>query len=666
MTTTLDLVPVGPLSSASKDSLQVPLNLTSLGQTPVPDAESSLTDELKRALLGIADIPSSLSNFTAGTVEEFGSDPSSALKNLIQGGRQGLQDDLAKGLQNLVRPAEQVAGQLPGIGPVLQEAGAAPQIPEYMPDNPEAHATRLGRLIADWFPQGGALKGASVLGDAAEKLLPEFLGKKLATRVGTGALGGAGAAQVGGVSPEQGALTGGALSGLGAVLGPALSKAVGARATLPQIEQTAAAVPPGIRAPVGDLVDSPLLKQAYGVLGGVIGSGANAPYTQLNEVLRDAQNKLMEAPTDVPDANQYFYDAKSAAYKAAKDRTQNAYDNLAALGDQNNVPLDRSILNSEIEKAREPLSKEMITDEARRENTPLIAALDDYKDSPINTWSDGASQIKFLNRRIRALPGLENAQLRRIYTVVKDGLQKSMESSAQDTPELTDALNSAKSARIDQGKYEMLNKKQETPFYKVFSNQADPGDLIKKYIQKSTSTSDKSGLLASALHGVGDDARRAMGAAYLDHDSMAKFSKAINDLNQKQRNLLFEEQAPVAEQVANISKTFPRAKSPDFVPRTGETGSKAAQLGKAMQAMGLLGGAYAAGHTGADVSDILATALAPTVGAYTGQQALRSNLLKNLYLRSLRKRAQGLPAISPVQRAQIRLALQGENNNGTR
>ena len=557
------------------------------------------------------------------------------------------------------------------------------------------YAIEAGKFLSAFAPGGIAQK--AVRGGAALAKLPAWLG-----RLAEGVAGGVGSAPALDISPETGAKygIGGALIPEAFTLGSsALGKFLGKNVTPEQFELARQAVPKDIKAPIGELADSPRAKTLYDASRAIAFSAADEPYKQLYEHLKRGTQELVEDAPSVENASQFIYDDVKKSYEAAKKITNNDYDALAKHADINNVRFvsnkyldsinkslkeinNRSTTPVSIEKdlkvlssSGQPFTKTSISNVPFNKDVSelykqSVETLKNFKKTPINTFKDAVNLRKSLNKIIKKRYKSDDLESASFLEQIKSGLDDSIAESAAQNPELFSLHKAANNSRIKQGTFEKLNRRDQSPFHKIYSKDGAPTNFIGSYLKPvSRKGDDFSALLSSLTSKLSPEAKDVLGKTYLqprEGESLAKQMTKLKGLSPTQRELLFDDKAELAHSLAKISSTFPKATAAGFTPETGYTGGKAHQAMHALQRLAEYAGvgtAVATHHPAA-----LAGALALPAYGRLSQYALRSNALKNAYARYL-KTAKGKPLTKSKFREQLlrtmALSATGDNNNGS-
>lgn len=492
-------------------------------------------------------------------------------------------------------------------------------------------AGKLAGSLALALPTEGAALGA--LGRAG-------LSNPLAARALAGAAGGAVGAPAVDASPVEGALLGGVGAGAVEGLGQAAGRFLGRNVTPEEFETARAAIPEGIKAPIGELAESPRAKKAFGLSRGIAFSGADRPYNELYNYLNRGTAKLTEDAPLVGNPNQFVYDDMKNAYETAKQQTRNAYDNLAQYADTNSVPFSKESFADKLNEDLNYVNSKIKNKTSMDVYGPAKDALEDFLNTPINTFEDATTIRPALNSAIEKAARGDNRVTVNYLQKIKSALDDAIKQSSEIDPNLLQLHNQANDARIYQGTFEKLNRRDKSPFYKTYLKDGDPGAMIGSYIKTSNKGNDYAGLLSHLTDKISPEAKDVLAKAHLDPQDGASLSRQLTKLSRlspRQRQLLFDDKAGLAEQLNTLSTTFPGAKGADFTPLTGFTGSKPLQM--LGEGAGL--GAFSATHK----PSTLLAALGFPIAGQTTQRVLRSEALKNLYSRYLRNQ-QG-PLTSP-------------------
>lgn len=494
-------------------------------------------------------------------------------------------------------------------------------------------------------------------------------------------------------SVDANPLVGGAIGGIGAVAPEAIMQGIGkylGRNVTPEEFQAAReAVPEGIKAPIGELAKSPRAKRDYGFTRSVAFSGADKPYMQMYDYLKGGIKKL--GGEDIPEnTNEYIYGALSDTYNGLRGETDKAYKKLAEYADTNQVKFDNADYLKNIEESLEEINKKTtkkglvpeksgIVDSkgnkietVSQKNIPFnddISALyarskdtlQNFKDTPIETFNDAVNVRKSLNKIIKQRYNENDLESARYLEKLKEGLDKSIEKSGQKDKLFYGLHENARQARIKQGEMENLNRGNKSPFYKTWLKDGSPSTLISQYL-KTGEGKDFSPELEKLMGYLSEKDKGIVASHYLNPKedmSIAKQVTKLGKLSTQQQQLLFGQNAPLAANVSKLGDLYGEAKVADFVPKTGWSGSKA------LQALALVPGAAAttAGMPAAGA----AAAILPLTGQL-GQRFLRSDALKDAYARFLQGQ-KGVPITKTTNKGRVArnalIAALGGGNNGS-
>lgn len=534
------------------------------------------------------------------------------------------------------------------------------QIPRYDPEPTSQYGQlpiEAGKIASSFIPGVGAERVAAA-GLGAIKGLPQWL-----SRVGAGAAGGAASAPSVDVSPGVGAAIGGVAGAIPEALTGAMGKFLGRNVTPEQFESARQAVPPTIRAPIGELADSPRAKALYGGTRGIALSQAGKPYSQLYDHLRSGAQELVEGAPGVQNPSQFVYDELRNTYKAARENTRSAYSDLAKSADAAGTPFNRIGYDSALDDSIKEVNQKIKNKTTQKLYGDSLDALEDFKNTKINSFGDAVDIRPSINDLIEKSSKSDDKVSRRYFRKIKAALDDSIAESAAQNPALMDLHNTANNARIEQGTFEKLNRRDATPFYKIYSKDGSPDNLISSHIRTSTKGGDFSGLLSALTEKLSPQAKAAVAKSHLnptDEASLAKQMSKLGKLSPLQREAMFGDKAPLAHDLTKLSNIFPSATAAGFTPLTGFTGAKQLQL------LGEGAGVGAAAH--ARSPSLLGVALGLPVYGQLTQRALRSKAFKDAYAKYLKRKAGGAVAKSTNKERLARtlaLAAAGGAQDGT-
>ena len=299
-----------------------------------------------------------------------------------------------------------------------------------------------------------------------------------------------------------------------------------------------------------------------------------------------------------------------------------------------------------------------------------LKSLNDFKKSPINSFSHATDSDRAINDLISKASTASDPDkvFLRHLGKIKSGLNESLDKSAEESknPEILRMYNNAKDARKYQGTFEKLNERDSTPFYKTYEKNGEPSNLISQYLKPSraNSTDDNYGVLSSLINKLEPDTVKKIAAAHVNPDGQQTLANQLNrikNLSSKQRNLLFGEDSPNANHLNKISNIYSKSKNANFTPETGYTGSKERQASEIVkeifkQSKIPAGGAAAGGFLGGIPGAAIGAFAWPAI-TYGLQKTLRSNALKNEYLKYLRGVSAAPNRVSPLINNAARTAL---------
>ena len=626
--------------------------------------------------------------------DETGRQKNGFLAGLLKGtkqGAEGLKQLLGGAVEEAAIPGQQLDNLLTqSIRKILPDAPLTPiKSTQFLsPSEEQTLSTKIGR-IGGAIAEGATAEPLAALGEAYK--IPRLL-----SMIGQGAALGALTSPT---ARAKGALIGGGLGGLGEGIVAGIKKtpgilakifpgysAEGAELTPESAAQEFQSAPQNVNLPLGDLVRNPKLQRIYEKLGAIPFSGVNKPYDELSDLLQSQKESILHtnAPS-IADSNDAVYNALNDSYQNARNNRQNAYEALANYAKNNDIPFDDSAYNSALKNSLDDLKSKMKTPGGKEVWGNIYNILKTYKLKPpksniilppnisipkpisnIDKFENAIQIDQNLNHQLRQLDSPDARKFKRYMVMLKNGIMNSMEDSAKGAgKKFLDLLNHAKDMKKQEVVHEMLDKRTQTPFYKIYSREADPGTIINQYLKPSTGGKDYSSLLENVLNKVPDETREIIASHYLapkyegDEVSLGDLYKKLKNLNSKQKELLFKDKKPFVDQLTSILERFPKAKNASFVPKTGWEGGKGSlAVGSGLGGIGL--GAMA-GHP------VLGAMLAPGIfgGARGLGSVLRSKALQDAYIRSLQNLERGAPTSYNYLGAPIRAMGVGEENNGS-
>lgn len=574
---------------------------------------------------------------------------------------------LMQGMQQRMLSTEDVGR---GIRSGLQNLGAfatsplpqSMQIPRYDPQPTSSYGQgpiEAGKIISSFIPGVGAEKAVAG-GLGAIEQIPSWI-----SRVAGGAAGGAAASPSVDVSPTTGAILGGAGAAIPEAAMGLIGRYLGKNVTPEQFQSAREAIPANIKAPIGELAKSPSAQKAYGGTQSIAFSQADTPFNQLYNHLTEGVDSLTEGAPKTQTPNQDLYSDMVKSHDKLKQITSDGYDDFAKTADENKIPFNRDTYDSYVDDKIENLKDEFERSGTAEDlDSKTLSTLETLKKDRVDDFKEANTQRQNINRTIKKNLSEDPTYSDKILLGAKEALDSSMRESAKVNPKILEKFLFAKNARIAQGKMEYLNDKEKTPFYKIRVKHGTPDNLINSYL-KTGKNKDYSPLLENMTNYLSDDGRKILANAHINPTedmSLAKKMTNINKLSPTQRDLLFGEKAPIANNLSKISNIYGEAKVANFTPKTGWTG------GKRLQAITELFAALGLSSTvGVPHSAALATAAAlPAYGQLT-QRALRSEALKNAHMRYLQRAGKGaLTKSTPTGQAMrtALLSLIGGNQNG--
>lgn len=599
--------------------------------------------------------------------------------------------------RNLLGPSvSQLVPQLEPFGKGVAQGAVQTFMPSAQFLSPqEAQSTpgELGSTIGQILPYiGGEAAGVGALARLAPKLAEKAIPSALAAIAPQAAVGALQDRQ----NPTIGALLGGAGGTAGHLLSKGIEKLPGALARLfpgrtatgaslgaPEYAAEQAAQSPELQAigmPLGEETRSGRANVLYKMLEAVPFSGGREPYQKLSDILHQNKADILSSTGSNQDADKTFYNNLSEQYEKHVGNVNNAYKQVDELAKDKNISFKddayrdayKNVISELNEKIKEkggqgtwgPLKELMEKEYAPKKiSSSLVDELGNplvSKDSGIDSYEAARGAESNLNHSLLKMDSPDARKYKRYFTIMKNGLNKSMEDSATGKgKQINDAIKNANKLRVKQNEFENLNETTPTPFFDRYWNKKDTAGLISDYVKPSLYGKDMSTRLEDVLEKVPDDkkevTRSIMAAQYLapktegEELSLGDLHNKLKSLNSKQRELLFKDKKEDVDKFVDMLNRHPRAKSADYVPQTGLTGAK---IMGTLGAVGAGGIGYGYGeHANNPLLQYGSIPLA-LLGARTGVRALRSKALKDAYLRSLQRLGSGPGPINQLlQRA---------------
>ena len=677
----------------------------------VPRETPSYLQGLEQAGKGILGIPGALYKGAVGTGKEFYQHPLQATQDLGEGIAGYAINKLAPMLQKGARSGLD-SGALEGAGiePSLFKQDPY-DLPKFSITHPQAAAEHTGEFLASMLPmvKGGQLIEKLVQG--VSEGLPQFAGKRIATALAGGSGAGAAVSPMVGMDPRVGATLGALTPGGVKPVARGVRGFVGGTATPEEFAAARASVPAGIKAPIGELAQSPRAQQAYNLAQSMFGSGAGKPYEQLQKYIVGKQEGIMEPPVKpIQDVNQHVYNEMKGNYETAKQNTGKAYARLATAADEGTltipekekglvselslkeglegalrekepyktedgvpvyrgiaprkvpakapvtprIPFNRDALDEVLNTQIEETKKKMTSTAGKARYRPILQHLTDYKKDEFKTFSPAYTEIATLNDLVGDAVAKDDKPLVRNLMAVKKGFEKSIDESAQDHPELKNYWQAAKNARIHQGKFEKLNMKQESPFFQLYNkyrgteSPADAGSF--DLIGKYIKPSTKTSEKSGLLKHLTD---RISPETTKTMANEYLESDNLTDFLKKLKGLSKKQHTLLLGEkgATDAQQILDISKIFPKAATGGMKGSGAHGIARAVEAAGAGITALHSTLQGDPLAAAATVAAIPTLGQ-TIQRILRSEMLKKAYARSLEKGAK--PRVAPSLREMLR------------
>jgi hypothetical protein len=499
---------------------------------------------------------------------------------------------------------------IPALHHALQNVG--------LPSRPGDAATKVGEYIP---------------GSVASLAFPEAEVPSLARAAITGAMGGA-------LAPGQDPLSARNLAesaALGGALGQAgnLGRGLLSRLTRAKIGQTAEELNPEVMQGTRQPLQTPFMRGLAKVQGAAPFSGDRDFKQSLFDKVQDLDSQLKENPlSQGKEPNQQAYNDYKESYANAEAKTKNLYNQYAQAVDQKNAPFENSdyinALRDQLDKLNDATLGNPALIEAMQ---PEINTVNGFLSKPPKTFADAVKNEQGLNRLWRKNTGQDDGPIRDTIQQIKNSLQDSMDTTAQQHPELNDIYQKAKQARVIQGQFEKNIKGKPSEFIKQYGHpKADraiaPPNFVQSVIKPSTATVDNTFYSKHLTDHLSDGTKQDIFNSLMqpkENMSLAQQLNKIGNYKDSQLQQLIGNKTGLLNQMKQLKSLSPEAMSPEFVPQTGLTGAKAALTGGAggfslhdpMAGLGMAGMA---------------------IGNRALNHVLRSEAFKNAAIRSLARR----------------------------
>lgn len=522
-------------------------------------------------------------------------------------------------------------------------------------------------LAAPYIARGAGLLGDALGGSKYVKQLSSLLGSSVSGAAGGAASGATYGAlepadtfgqrlENSGKSAEQGAEFGSLLNPTGKIAGSVLSTQIpgisrilsrvankigglgkSGSITPEEVAHNISMVPEGIKLPLGNINNSPLLQRTQGAISALPWSGYAKPIDQLNNFYRESFDNLQSnTPSNVSNPNEYIYDKYEKEYLSARSNTHDIYTKLGESGDllaesNPNNKFDDNSFKSAIQKALDEINPQIVNKTSEKAYAPIADFLNDFKNNtPVNDFKTATNVGKALNHLYGQYLETSDGMMRRYINQAKKGLEDSINDNAEKFPQLNELREAANKARQYQAEFENHPDGGDSPFYKIYNRPrvTNTGHFISDYIKPSKGNIDNSALTHSLTDKLSAEDKRFLFNQFISPTGDETVSQKLRNtekLNNTQRLSLLGDDKPLTDQIIHLKRMVPDSANPGFVPKTGFTGNK--------------------------VSDVLAASIFPKILIGTGfgraaTSALRSNTLRDMYLKALQN--SGTKNINPL------------------
>jgi hypothetical protein len=606
-------------------------------------------------------------------VEEYLQVPSEIAKGALQGAA-----NLAISPVNLARRAYSYAsGDSPGEPYGINLFGK--------PENEIAR--NLGEVLSP-IPFIGK---SSAVAKLFERLSPNILGKVAGSAAQGAAIGGPLAGLL--ASNRQGsdipyeALKG---SEYGAAISPLLSSIfqspsaaksllknlAGGRSTPEQIQRKASYIPEGLKAPLGEIIDSPALTSIQkGLLKNIPFSGMGDVYNKLNDHARVRTNSIFDeisggnVSENIP--METFMKAKEN-YLKVKDEVNGLYSDFRDKALNSGVEFDDSSLKKVIAEKSSDLNLSNFRPSVRPSINILKKDLDFYSKKKVSNFSDLENLRRDINDHYSSAMNDGDKLAMRSLAEIKSKLKETMLENAKKEPSVYDAFQKADSKYINEqipfevsGKVNSSGISQPSSFYKLVKSQnPNTSGFISDYI-KPTVKNDDSRSIDDLLKMLPDQESKDQVATFHlkdSHDkdygvSPTKLLNRYKNLGEKQRASLFPRHSNELDKLLKLKEIFPETFEPSYIPSTGYTMTK---VGPIKAGLGALGGAM----IGSSHPSVALGIPASIIAGKASTDFLTNKRIRDAYVNELKRKTadRQVGTIEKMLRdAMIRASVQNEN-----
>lgn len=616
------------------------LKLVDQSEQPTPSL-SALSDEELLSMSELPTEPTDLKKQAQQAMMEDFATRMHAMEAMGKGGQKGLLDFLSGAGRLGAKAADHF------LGTTLQE-----KIPTYEPteETKELLSQYPGAAALGEFA-GGALPLAALPEAAVGKItsLEPLLAQLPKALQGTGRLAGR-LAKGAGVSaalapvyePEKDVLSvgkqGALLGGLGAALGPVAglvmrgmkqAARMGGTASSAEVKDAIdAAKRLGVKIPLGEATESPILKKTQSsFLSDLPFSGMSQEYIKIGKGLNDQIESILSdiQPSIEKNVGSSLQDAIISATKKAESEKRNLYKDVHTLAEKTG----HKVSTDSYRKTASDLMKEITR--FNEENVEfkdvfdpsIYSILDKARGSKTKSFEGAFDLDKRINNELKKSDSQGDYATSSILRQLKDSINTDIDSSAAKSGDsnLINAWNKAKSHFKNE--VVPLRKNDISKFTK---SDADLDTIIPTFLK--TGQFERPQLLNRLTKNLSEEEKGNVAHQYLtkslregqelNSDSVLT---AYNKLGDKQKNLLFgKEDKKKLDDVLKIRKLMGMDLKQMMQPKTGEKMSKLVALTSPATA-------YLAGGP--------AGALGLLSGGRLGKEALMSDWLKNIYLKSL-------------------------------
>jgi len=417
-----------------------------------------------------------------------------------------------------------------------------------------------------------------------------------------------------------------------------------------QIQKAQDVVPEGVNLPAHHILESPNMAKDYQRAEGIVLSGTEEPYADLNLALRDWLRKSgINDYGDFGNLPQQVHDAQMPMYKKLVDDTNLKYFLRDEAAKQEGISFNSAPMRKKIIEALNSLPGDAITSGSPSERMysepvrDLNYYLDNLNDS--TPFHEATKQESVINDALQDAYANKPPTIHRLYSMLREGFEESLKKSkGSDTFNMLSA--DAREARRKQGEMEFYDKerKQRTPFYAALKTQNVPGNYISSQIKASPGDVDYTSQTKKLMDTIENpELKKQLGLKILsakiaDKKSITAKLNALSKFKIKQlEQLAPPENAEFIKKLTEFNKYHPGLSGKYLDPYTGMFGQKEDQLRELIKSgaktiLGMVPGVASGQVLGGPLGAVLGASATPLYGRYLKSRLTNPKIIDD-YLR---------------------------------